>query len=402
VAEVNIKVKAKINGKWAFCPVLKENGRLHLDKMLYKGQTLPAKGGTYYLDWRDGGSRKHAVVGRNARAALDQLRSMSAHLNSEDREHHPAPDLKAGRGKTVENAIQEYLDVARSRCEPETHQHYKTFLYWCHGSLTERYVGNLSGAHLTQLFNAGRDQGLGQGSINIRVQVFVAAMRHAGSGLAVGKGKWPKATTRMASSYSPEELRTFFAACDGRQRVMFHTLLVSGFRKKEFATLGWRDVGAKSLAVSAKKEYKFKPKGKQERAVPVPAKLIAAINALPRTSPLVFPTASSFRPGTGGRPHYGALTECKEIAFKAVLNCGRCHDKAGRPCADCAVCEQWTLHKFRHTFAIQLHESGMNIKKIQLMLGHSFLMTTEKYLRSLGIKDIQEEEIENTKLAAFL
>jgi hypothetical protein len=36
------------------------------------------------------------------------------------------------------------------------------------------------------------------------------------------------------------------------------------------------------------------------------------------------------------------------------------------------------------------------------MLGHSFLMTTEKYLRSLGIKDIQEEEIENTTLAALL
>jgi integrase/recombinase XerD len=399
--EVNIKVKAKLDGRWNFYPILKENGKLRLEQMVVAGIPQPSKGGTFYIEYREDGKRKQVPVGRNARAALDSLRTMSAHLNSEDREHHPAPDMKS-RGKTVENAIQEYLDVSRSRTEPETHQHYHTFLYWCSERLAERYVGNLSGAHLIQLFNAGRDQGLGQGSINIRVQVFVAAMRHAGSGLAVGKGKWPKATTRMASSYSPAELRTFFAACDERQRVMYQTLLVSGFRKKEFATLGWRDVGAKSLAVSAKKEYKFKPKGKQERAVPVPAKLIAAINALPRTSPLVFPTASSFRPGTGGRPHYGALTEVKEIAFKAGLNCGRCHDKAGRPCSGYAVCEQWTLHKFRHTFAIQLVESGMNIKKIQLMLGHSFLMTTEKYLRSLGIKDIQEEEIENTKLAGFL
>jgi integrase/recombinase XerD len=402
VQEVNIKVKLKVGNKWMFCPVLKESGRLYLDKILIGGEVKPAKGGTYYLDWRDGGKRKHAVVGSNARAALDQLRAMSVHLNSPDREHHPAPELKHSRGKTIEQAIQEHLDVSRSRCEPETYQHYKTFLYWCHDILTERYVGNLSGAHLIQLFNAGRDQGLGQGSINIRVQVFVAAMREAGSSIAVGKGKWPKATTRMASFYSQDELRRFFAACDDRQRIQYQTLLVAGFRKKEFATLGWIDVKAKSLAVSAKKEYKFKPKGKQERAVPVPAKLIVAIHTLPRDSPLVFPTASSFRPGTGGRPHYGALLEVKEIAFKAGLNCGRCKDKHGRSCAQYACCEGWTLHKFRHTFAVNLVESGMNIKKIQLMLGHSFLMTTEKYLRSLGIKDILEEEIENTSLAKFL
>lgn len=400
--QVNIKVKAKVNGRWSFHPILKENGKLRLEQIVVKGVPQSSKGGTFYLEWREAGKVKQVPAGRNARAALDQLRTMSVHLNSADREHHPAPDLKHSRGKTVEQAIQEYLDVSRSRTEPDTYNHYKNFLYWCHDTLSERYVGNLSGAHLIQLFNAGRDKGLGQSSINIHVQVFIAAMRHAGSSIAVAKGKWPKATTRMAQHYSQDELRRFFAACDDRQRIQYQTLLVAGFRKKEFATLGWCDVKAKSLAVSAKKEYKFKPKGKQERAVPVPAKLIAAINTLPRDSPLVFPTASSFRPGTGGRPHYGALLECKDIAFKAGLNCGRCHDKHGHSCAEYACCYGWTLHKFRHSFAINLVESGMNIKKIQLMLGHSFLMTTEKYLRSLGIKDILEEEIENTSLAKFL
>lgn len=39
------------------------------------------------------------------------------------------------------------------------------------------------------------------------------------------------------------------------------------------------------------------------------------------------------------------------------------------------------MHTFRHTRAIQLLDSGMEIRLVQLFLGHESILTTVKYLR---------------------
>ena len=41
-----------------------------------------------------------------------------------------------------------------------------------------------------------------------------------------------------------------------------------------------------------------------------------------------------------------------------------------------------TLHKFRHTYATRLLESGGDIVTVQYLLGHSDLETTRQYLDS--------------------
>lgn len=48
-------------------------------------------------------------------------------------------------------------------------------------------------------------------------------------------------------------------------------------------------------------------------------------------------------------------------------------------------------HTLRHTFATHLLESGENIRKIQILLGHSQLSTTQLYL------DVSPEELKKTK-----
>ena len=55
-------------------------------------------------------------------------------------------------------------------------------------------------------------------------------------------------------------------------------------------------------------------------------------------------------------------------------------------CKTHAVCEQFYLHKFRHTFACMHLLAGVDVRTVQLWLGHSDLETTSCYLKAISGK----------------
>jgi integrase len=172
--------------------------------------------------------------------------------------------------------------------------------------------------------------------------------------------KDPKAKAkRRPPVYKQEEIDRLFAQCDEQEKTIFATLLLTGLREEELCFLTWTDIDVKeperaSIRVSSEGKDGFSPKDYEERIIPIQPELAELLSKLPRRVKWVFPTKP-------GNRHTHLLRRLKEIAAAAKI-------------------EYATLHKFRHTYATRLLESGSDIVTVQRLMGHSDLDTTKQYL----------------------
>jgi integrase/recombinase XerD len=424
---VNLKQYRKLNGKWQFVPVARDaNGDPDPRLILLNGHSVNSKGGTFYLDYKENGTRRQTVVGTNAREARDAWRRKLAILKGEI-ESDPETDGAPDAGQTIDEAIASFLTEVEATKGIRTFRQYRAELEWFRRNCRKRYVAELDRSDAMRLFVVGRKEivdgkPLNQKTINRRVIIMLNAMRGQGAVIEMKKGDWPKTIEKKIEIYQPEELKTFFAACNPDERLIFQVFLCTGFREREVATLTWSDIHWKEgkLGVSAKPDLGFTPKSYEERTVPVPMSLIAVLRDRKKTSnsQLVFPTLPHpTRPdyGAGDKPDGRLLIMCKEIAFRAGLNCGHCKGeytayalskgvpakvKRAYKCDKSPRCQNWYLHKFRHTFATNILQS-VDIRSLQVMLGHKNIATTEKYLKSLRLDQLRER-IESSVLAAYV
>ena len=313
----------------------------------------------------------------------------------------PATDGK------ITTAIEAFLREVKATKSAATYRAYGTDLEWFQANITKQYFGQVTRQDILRVFGIGRDQKFNQKTINRRILVGVMALRNAGAVIELKKGDWPRTSEKGVEIYEREELEQFFKACDPDERLLFQTFLCTGFRARELSTLCWADVDFKQLTITVRPKpvYGFTPKSYEERSVSVPVALINTLKGHYKAhtgSTLVFPTRPHpKRPNYGGEaPDAHHLELCKEIAYRAKLNCGRCKTAKGM-CIRGPHCAEWYLHKWRHTFATNMIQSGVDIKTLQSLLGHKNIATTEKYLKGLRIADLQQK-IENSSLAAML
>jgi integrase/recombinase XerD len=413
-----------LDGKWQFVPVVKQDGKPNPKLILVNGEAVSSKGGTFYLDWRENGKRLTRPVGTTPREALDAWQLQSGVLAGEIE----APEEPAGKDKglTIDTAIKQYLVEVKATKGERTFKEYRRQLVWFRQHSKKRYVSELDRSDAMKMFAQGREERvdglpLNQKTINKRVIVMLNAMRSQGAVIQMKKGDWPKTVDKKIEIYQPEELKTFFAACTPEEKLIFQVFLLAGFREREVATFGWPDIEWKEgkLGVSAKPQLGFTSKSYEERSVPVPMSLVAALRERKKASSslLVFPSLPHpTRPdyGKGNNPDGHLLELCKEIAFRAGLNCGHCEgeytvyvvkdgvqrkEKRAYKCDTSPRCANWYLHKFRHTFATNILQS-VDIRSLQEMLGHKNIATTEKYLKSLRLDQLRDR-IESSELAAY-
>ena len=140
-----------------------------------------------------------------------------------------------------------------------------------------------------------------------------------------------------------------------KHRALLMTAYAAGLRVSEVVNLQLQDIdsGRRMLRIE-------QGKGRQDRYVMLSEKLLLVLRQYWRSSqpqPWLFPGQIPGRPLT--------RSSVQQVFYQA-------RDAAG-------ITKQVSVHCLRHSFATHLLESGVHIRKIQLLLGHKSLHSTEVY-----------------------
>ena len=178
---------------------------------------------------------------------------------------------------------------------------------------------------------------------------------------------------RMPKRYSDAQLRAMLAQTQQgathevrvRDRLIILLLVAAGLRREEMTKLDLRDIElGKRTAV-----IRVNGKGTKQRDVPVEGPVVqlliewlAVREGLPYPvdpEPLLVALATSWR---GTRLTIRALEAMLERHARG------------------AGLREWGLHRFRVNYATGLYDEGYGIEEIRVLLGHSSIETTRRYL----------------------
>jgi site-specific recombinase XerD len=168
---------------------------------------------------------------------------------------------------------------------------------------------------------------------------------------------YPKHPKKLPVILSRDEVQTLIRTPRHlKHRVILATLYTTGVRVSELCRLQGTDIDSGRMVVQVRQG-----KGKRDRQVGLSAELLPVLRRYWRLYGLqswLFPGARVAEPITRS----GVNHICDQVGRIAPIK------KAVYP------------HLFRHSFATHLLEAGMDLRSIQLLLGHASLRSTSIYL----------------------
>jgi site-specific recombinase XerD len=171
---------------------------------------------------------------------------------------------------------------------------------------------------------------------------------------------YPKRVIRLPKVLSPEEVGLLIdSAIIPFHRVILMTLYATGVRRAELAQLRVSDIDSKRMVVRIQGG-----KGLKEREVMLSNVLLEALREHWRRhkpKEWLFP---------GGNRHTSSNPITPKVAWQA------CQQAAKR----CGMEKKVHPHVLRHAFATHLLDADTDLRTIQLLLGHSSLEQTARYL----------------------
>jgi len=189
----------------------------------------------------------------------------------------------------------------------------------------------------------------------------------------------PKKSVYLPSVLSQEEILRIINAPDNlKHKSILWTIYSAGLRKSELLNLRVTDIHSEEGYIFVKDS-----KGKKDRKTVLSKHLLSLLRGYYKK---YRPSYWLFEGQTGEK--YSA-TSVNNIFRKAV------EDTKSNPWA--------TVHTLRHSFTTHLVQQGVNLRKIQIMLGHESPKTTEMYTKTIEINNKNIESpldyiIKNTNL----
>ena len=157
-----------------------------------------------------------------------------------------------------------------------------------------------------------------------------------------------------------------------RDRVYFPTLYSMGLRLGEGLRLEVGDIDAGRARVHVRGA-----KGDKDRFVALPRKTVTVLRqfwATHRHERLLFPNPSAQQKATMPMDRGGV-----QAAIKAAA-------------ADCGIHRRITVHSLRHSYATHLLEQGVDLRTIQVLLGHANPQTTARYTHLTDVTALNARE----------
>ena len=165
--------------------------------------------------------------------------------------------------------------------------------------------------------------------------------------------------------------RLFEATAEPFYRTLFQTIYATGMRSREVRNLRTQHIRSEQGVIHVPAEY---GKGRKERVVPLGTTLLGILRAhwkrggLP--GPLLFPARAWYAnfPDPTRRPwkdHPVSDASANTALHRAQV--------AAR------IDKRITLHTLRHAFATHLLEQGVEMRRLQLLLGHASIQSTQFY-----------------------
>jgi integrase/recombinase XerD len=388
---VNVIKRIKIGACWPFAAVVEKNGKLVRDHVWVAGKDEHHPEGRYYIEWYEAGKRRRQAV-KDFAGVVDAARRKSIEVSAQkegiiEARAAVTPELNGGR-ITAGRAIDEYLEFTQVHRKRRTYLSYRyTLDTLLRASYRKPFVDQVTREDILEFMSHCYRLGLGKRTVYDKLVVALQLFKRHGMTNLIKRGDWPDYVDAIRPIYEAEEVEAMLKASTEREATVIKFLLCSGFRDQEARFLEWRDIDFRNnvVRVTAKPRWGFTPKNWEERVVPVPTNLMECLRKLKNQNDaglgqLVFPN-------TRGNPDSEMDAIIKKVAARAELNCGRCVTAHGNRCATGPYCQNYFLHKFRHTFATEHLRSGIDIRTLQGWMGHRDIQSTMVYLKGVQSKD---------------
>jgi integrase len=367
----------KVDGQWRYAAVVQKGGEIVPDLVWVRGAPQRHPEGKYFLDWYEGGHRRHRSIGALEKACE------AARVKLVERGAAP---LANGR-LTTSLAIERYLTRTEVHCSRTTFLCYRYILTSFQQSCRKSFVDQVEREDVLDFMTHSYRRGLAKVTVYNQLAVVLQWLKRFGRVKLIASSDWPVSVATIRPTYAVHELEAMLRCATLDEQILLQFLLASGFRDGEVQHLLWCDIDWRDsvVRVTAKPYWRFAPKNREERVVPLPIALIERLRQLKERrsvpwSHLVFPTSRGNRDRNIGKI-------VKRVAHLAGLNCGQCVTKSGNKCREGPYCQNFFIHKFRHTFAAEHLRHGVDICTLQRWLGHRDIQSTMVYLKGLEPKE---------------